>query len=84
MERLSYLYSYCSVLGVDFKQLVNEIHPSLVEPEGSRSISNDTIEQLGTAIQRLQEVKVQRMQQVSHLFLDFYIVRLVSFRLDGR
>ncbi|KAI3458258.1 hypothetical protein Pfo_014921 [Paulownia fortunei] len=67
LEHLNYLYSYCSVLGLDFKQTVSEIHPSLGEPEGSKNISNDTIEQLGTAIQRLREVKIQRMQQLQDL-----------------
>lgn len=55
------------MLGLDFKQTVSEIHPSLAEPEGSKDISNDTIEQLRTAIQRMQEVKKQRMQQVHHV-----------------
>ncbi|KAK4385071.1 microtubule-associated protein 3 [Sesamum angolense] len=67
LEHLNYLYSCCSVLGLDFKQTVCGIHPSLGESEGSKSISNDTIEQLGTAIQKLREVKVQRMQQLQDL-----------------
>lgn len=67
LEHLNYLYSGCSVLGLDFKQAVSEIHPSLGEPEGSKDISNGTIEQLGTAIQRMREVKIQRMQQLQDL-----------------
>ncbi|KAH6828396.1 Microtubule associated protein family protein [Perilla frutescens var. hirtella] len=67
LEHLNYLYSGCSVLGLDFMQIVSEIHPSLVEPEGSKDISNETIEQLGTAIQRIREVKIQRMQQLQDL-----------------
>ncbi|XP_041989636.1 65-kDa microtubule-associated protein 3-like isoform X1 [Salvia splendens] len=66
-EHLNYLYLGCSVLGLDFKQTVSEIHPSLGEPEGSKDISNGTIEQLRTAIQRMQEVKIQRMQQLRDL-----------------
>lgn len=65
-EHLNYLYTGCSVLGLDFQQTVSEIHPALGEPEGSKDISNGTIEQLGAAIQRMQEVKIQRMQQVYH------------------
>ena len=64
-EYLNYLYSGCSVLGLDFKQTVSEIHPRLGEPEG-KDISNGTIEQLRTAIQRMKEVKTQRKQQVYH------------------
>ncbi|KAL6541765.1 hypothetical protein OROGR_011251 [Orobanche gracilis] len=67
MDHLSYLYSCCSVLGLDFEQTVNEIHPSLGDPESSKNISNDTIEKLGTAILRLREVKIQRMQQLQDL-----------------
>ncbi|KAL0304173.1 UNVERIFIED_CONTAM: microtubule-associated protein 3 [Sesamum radiatum] len=67
LEHLNYVYSCCSVLGLDFKQTVSGIHPSLGESEGSKSISNDTIEQLGIAIQKLREVKVQRMQQLQDL-----------------
>ncbi|KAL6509467.1 hypothetical protein OROGR_022777 [Orobanche gracilis] len=67
MDHLSYLYSCCSVLGLDFEQTVSEVHPSLGDPESSKNISNDTIEKLGTAIQRLREVKIQRMQQLQDL-----------------
>ena len=62
------------MLGLDFKQTVSEIHPSLGEPEGSKDISNGTIEQLRTAMQRMQEVKIQRMQQVYHDLLGFSLV----------
>ncbi|XP_047970517.1 65-kDa microtubule-associated protein 3-like [Salvia hispanica] len=65
-EYLNYLYSGCSVLGLDFKQTVSEIHPRLGEPEG-KDISNGTIEQLRTAIQRMKEVKTQRKQQLQDL-----------------
>ncbi|KAL7146470.1 hypothetical protein ABFS83_06G043000 [Erythranthe nasuta] len=67
VEHLNNLFSCCSVLGLDFKQTVDEIHPSLGESEGPKNISNDTIEQLGKAILRLREVKIQRMQQLQDL-----------------
>ncbi|KAL6580505.1 hypothetical protein OROMI_008529 [Orobanche minor] len=67
MDHLSYLYSCCSVLGLDFEQTVSEIHPTLGDPESSKNISNDTIQKLGIAIQRLREVKIQRMQQLQDL-----------------
>ncbi|KAK6135291.1 hypothetical protein DH2020_030974 [Rehmannia glutinosa] len=67
MEHLNYLCSCCSVLGLDFEQTASEIHPSLGESEGSKNISNDTIEKLRTAIQKLREVKMQRMQQLQDL-----------------
>lgn len=66
-EHLCTLTSLCSVLGVDFKQIVTEVHPSLVDSESSKSISNDTIEQLAAAIRKLREVKLQRMQRLQDI-----------------
>lgn len=65
LDHLSTLNSLCSVLGMDFKQTIHEVHPSLSETDGPKSISNETISSLATAIQRLREVKIQRMQRVS-------------------
>lgn len=56
-----------TVLGMDFQQTVNEVHPSLGDLEGPKSISNNTIESLAVAIQRLREVKIQRMQRLQDL-----------------
>ncbi|KAL3650445.1 hypothetical protein CASFOL_006848 [Castilleja foliolosa] len=64
---LNCLYSLCMVLGLDFKKIAIEIHPSLGESEGSKNISNTTIEQLGIVIQRLKELKIQRMQDLQDL-----------------
>jgi len=67
MEHLNTLHSLCEVLGVDFKQTVYEVHPSLGETDGSKNLSNSTIESLASAVNRLRELKVQRMQKVSTL-----------------
>ncbi|KAK7268955.1 hypothetical protein RIF29_21666 [Crotalaria pallida] len=61
------LNSLCSVLGLDYYQTVNGIHPSLGDPEGSKSVSNDTLQQLDVAIRQLREVKLQRMQKLQDL-----------------
>lgn len=53
------------MLGIDFKQTVYEVHPSLDEAEGSKNLSNTTIERLAAAANRLREMKIQRMQKVS-------------------
>ncbi|TKY51958.1 65-kDa microtubule-associated protein 3 [Spatholobus suberectus] len=66
-EHLYTLNSLCLVLGLDFKQTINGIHASLVDSEGSKSVSNDTIQQLAVAIQELREVKLQRMQKLQDL-----------------
>jgi hypothetical protein len=69
MEHLNTLHSLCEVLGVDFKQTVHEVHPSLGETDGSKNLSNSTIESLASAVNRLRELKVQRMQKVSTLYI---------------
>ncbi|XP_014510907.1 65-kDa microtubule-associated protein 3 [Vigna radiata var. radiata] len=66
-EYLYTLNSLCSVLGLDFKQTINGIHPSLLESEGSKSVSNDTIQQLAVAIEELRGVKLQRMEKLQDL-----------------
>lgn len=68
LDLLNTLNSLCLVLGVDFKQTVTEVHPSLGDDsEGTRNMSNETIERLTTTIQRLREVKLQRMQRLQDL-----------------
>ncbi|KAK9181660.1 hypothetical protein WN944_024799 [Citrus x changshan-huyou] len=66
-DHLNTLSSLCSVLGIDFKHTVSDIHPSFCENEGSMSISNDAIERLTIAIHKLREVKIQRMQKLQDL-----------------
>jgi len=58
------LNSLCSVLGLDFKQTVSGVHPSLGISEGPRTVNSETINQLAIAIQELRKVKLQRMQRV--------------------
>ncbi|PHU03383.1 65-kDa microtubule-associated protein 3 [Capsicum chinense] len=67
MDHLGTLNSLCSVLGMDFKHTINEVDPSLGESEETKNICNDTIQNLAAAIQRLQEVKLQRMQRLQDL-----------------
>ncbi|CAO2183230.1 unnamed protein product [Urochloa humidicola] len=65
MEHLNTLHSLCDVLGIDFKQTLYEVHPSLGEADGSKNLSNSTIERLASAVNGLREMKVQRMQRVN-------------------
>ncbi|PHT34810.1 65-kDa microtubule-associated protein 3 [Capsicum baccatum] len=67
MDHLGTLNSLCLVLGMDFKHAINEVDPSLGESEETKKICNDTIQNLAAAIQRLQEVKLQRMQRLQDL-----------------
>lgn len=77
-EHLCTLNSLCLVLGFDFKQTINGIHPSLLDSEGSKSVSNDTIQQLAVAIQELREVKLQRMQKVK-IDLELIVICIQNF-----
>ncbi|KAL4557150.1 hypothetical protein LXL04_035322 [Taraxacum kok-saghyz] len=68
LDHMSSLNSLCLVLGMDFNQTIQEIHPSLSQGANmSKSISNDTISNLASAIQRLRDVKIQRMQKLQDL-----------------
>ncbi|CAM8997913.1 unnamed protein product [Rhodiola kirilowii] len=67
IDHVNTLHSICLVLGLDFHQTLNEVHPSLTDPEGGQSISDDTIEKLATTIARMREVKLQRMQKLQDL-----------------
>ncbi|KAM5557146.1 65-kDa microtubule-associated protein 3 [Rosa sericea] len=64
---LGTLNSLCLVLGMDFKQTISEVHPSLDNSEGCKDISLDLIERLATAIKKLRDVKLQRMQRLQDL-----------------
>ncbi|KAI3517599.1 hypothetical protein L1887_16814 [Cichorium endivia] len=66
LDHLSTLNSLCLVLGMDFKQTIHEIHPGLSET-GANSISDDVIKRLAIAIERLREVKIERMQKIQNL-----------------
>ncbi|ERN13288.1 hypothetical protein AMTR_s00041p00052270 [Amborella trichopoda] len=52
---------------MDFLSTVREVHPSLEDSEASKCISNETIDRLANAIQKLREVKIQRMQKLQDL-----------------
>ncbi|PON59969.1 Microtubule-associated protein, MAP65/Ase1/PRC [Trema orientale] len=66
-DYLCTLNSLCLVLGMDFKQTISEVHPSLGDSEVPKNISNGTIELLAAAIQKLRGVKIQRMQRLQDL-----------------
>lgn len=73
MDHVDGLNSLCGVLGIDFKQTIHDIHPSLDDSQGVKDLTDDTIKKLTAEIQRLREVKIQRMQKVSVFFFDFLV-----------
>lgn len=72
LEHLNTLNALCTVLGVDFKRTVIEVHPSLDEAEGSKIVSNDVIERLASIIHKLRDVKVQRMNKASNFISQVF------------
>jgi len=54
------------VMSVDFRAMLAEIHPSLVDPSHVqlKSISNDTLAKLMGAVNSLKQEKQQRLQKV--------------------
>ncbi|KAM1063525.1 hypothetical protein TB2_027205 [Malus domestica] len=64
MDHLNIISSLSLVLGMDFKQTIHEIHPTLIDSEGAKDISNNTIDSLGNSIQRLRKLKNQRWQRL--------------------
>ncbi|KAG2240032.1 hypothetical protein Bca4012_067652 [Brassica carinata] len=66
-DHLKTLESLCSVLGLNFRETVTKIHPSLVESEGSRSISKETLNKLASSVNHWHETKIQRMQELQDL-----------------
>ncbi|XVF22701.1 hypothetical protein REPUB_Repub12eG0193700 [Reevesia pubescens] len=66
-DHLNTINSLCTVLGMDFKQTVCRIHPTLDDLNGAKDVSNNTILGLDTQIQSLQELKIKRMQKIQDL-----------------
>jgi len=59
----------CAVLGMDFFNIITEVHPSLGDSVGiqSKSISNDTLARLARTVQSLKGEKKQRLQKLQEL-----------------
>ncbi|KAE8679514.1 protein YLS7-like [Hibiscus syriacus] len=66
-DHLYTINSLCTVLGMDLKQTVCRIHPSLDNLNVAKDVSNNTITRLVAQIQSLQELKLKRMQKIQDL-----------------
>ncbi|KAL9225584.1 hypothetical protein vseg_001489 [Gypsophila vaccaria] len=67
MDHLSVLNSLCSVLGLNFKETVRDLHPSLADDGETLCISTATLNLMESAINRLRDLKLQRMQRLQDL-----------------
>ncbi|OMP00602.1 Microtubule-associated protein, MAP65/Ase1/PRC1 [Corchorus olitorius] len=66
-DHLNTINSLCTVLGMDFKEVICGIHPTLDDPNGAKDVSNNTIARLTAQIQSLKELKIKRMQKIQNL-----------------
>ncbi|PIN15460.1 hypothetical protein CDL12_11895 [Handroanthus impetiginosus] len=67
LGQLNVLKALCMVLGMDFKLTIRDVHPTLDDSSGTKSISADTMENLSATICRLKDVKLQRLQKLQDL-----------------
>ncbi|XP_024019011.1 65-kDa microtubule-associated protein 4 [Morus notabilis] len=65
-ELVTTLNLLCLVLGVDFKSTICEIHPTLNDSKAVKDISNNTINSLTGAVERLREVKKKRWEKLQN------------------
>ncbi|KAJ1407225.1 Microtubule associated protein [Sesbania bispinosa] len=66
-DHLDTLNSLCSVLGLDFKDKVCEICPTMANSTIKKDVSDNTMKNLASEVQSLREVKTQRMQKIQSL-----------------
>ncbi|XP_021756251.1 65-kDa microtubule-associated protein 3-like isoform X1 [Chenopodium quinoa] len=67
LDDLSTLNSLCAVLGMEFRDQICDINPTLDDSKGIRNISDDTIQRLSNAIHNLRETKIQRLRKLQDL-----------------
>ncbi|OAY85273.1 65-kDa microtubule-associated protein 6, partial [Ananas comosus] len=66
LEYVNEVHSLCGVLGLDFRKTVDEVHPSLHETGSGQStnISNNTLEGLAQAVQKLKAERKLRIEKL--------------------
>ncbi|KAK7256636.1 hypothetical protein RIF29_30090 [Crotalaria pallida] len=66
-DHLNTLSSLCSVLGLDVKDKICEIFPTMVNSSMIKDVSDHSIKNLTSEVKSSREVKLQRMQKVQSL-----------------
>lgn len=70
LQYVNLIHQYCSALGMDFFQLVAEVHPSLDDAEGlPKSISNNTVDLF---VKTIQSLEVEKKQPISKVATHFW------------
>lgn len=73
-DQLDILSSLCSVLGIDLKDKISEIYPSITSTV-TNDVSDHALKNLTSEVQSLREVKIQRIKKVSILAHIFHLVK---------
>ncbi|KAL4196055.1 hypothetical protein AMTRI_Chr04g181460 [Amborella trichopoda] len=74
LESVNEVHGLCAVLNLDFGKTVSEVHPSLRETNAGQSeiISNDTLQGLSQAIEKLKMEKKTRIQKLKGIVASLF------------
>lgn len=67
-SHINTIHSLSFVMSIDFLKTVGDVHPSLIDPGQSKSISNDTLARLTGVINSLIQDKQQRLHKVMFMY----------------
>ncbi|KAJ4812627.1 microtubule-associated protein 65-7 [Rhynchospora pubera] len=70
LEYVNQVHCLCGVLGLDFKETVHQVHPSLHRsggPNQSTNISNSTIDGLSQMVLRLKDERKEKLQKLREM-----------------
>ncbi|KAK4476668.1 hypothetical protein RD792_015828 [Penstemon davidsonii] len=66
-SHISAIHNLSVVMALDFKKIMAEIHPSFVDTDQPRSISNETLARLTSELNLLKQEKQQRLLKIQDL-----------------
>ncbi|KAI5432437.1 hypothetical protein KIW84_036249 [Lathyrus oleraceus] len=74
MQCVNEVHTLCGVLGLDFGQTVDDVHPSLhgTQVEQSTNISNSTLEGLEKTILKLKTERKVRIQKLKDIVANLF------------
>jgi protein regulator of cytokinesis 1 len=65
LAQVKRVHNFCSVMGEDFSEVIQEVHPSLKEGiPHNKSVSSETLRRLDEKVAALLEEKKRRMLKV--------------------
>lgn len=67
IDHLDNLWTLCLVLGIEFKDKVKKIHPTLEDAKGTKDVKDSTIAQLAAEVESMRELQIERMLKLQDL-----------------